>query len=94
MKWQEPPPSARADRATKYDAVALQLRQHPKRWALIIENNKSTSTAADIKNGRMKAFQPAGAFEAVNRQTSPGRWSLYARYIGDDDLADTPTIDQ
>jgi hypothetical protein len=85
--WEEPPKPKSNSRSGLHEAIAAQLRAKPGQWARVIAAGHST--AAYIKSGRLPAYQPAGAFEAVarNSRLEDGRktqiWDIYARYIGD-----------
>jgi len=59
---------------------AAQLRDRPGEWALLMTKDtpsKASDLAGNIRRGIMKAFQPAGAFEATIR----GR-DVWVRYVG------------
>jgi hypothetical protein len=70
-----------------WEQIAEQLRARPNEWALCLRDVASPS--ANIRKGRIKAFQPAGAFEARTVQThrfdDRGRplVDLYIRYTPD-----------
>ena len=79
LKWEEPGPiSIRQNNA--WQAEARQLRASPKRWALLATKAKKSqadSLAHVIRCGLVKAWQPAGDFEATIRGLK-----VYARYVG------------
>lgn len=87
LKWEDPPPSNQGPRG-KWGAVAAELKAHPGKWALIAEGIKHASTVSNgVKTGKIKAFEPAGEFEATTRSTTPKDggprvFDVYARYIG------------
>lgn len=71
--------------------VAAELKAAPEDWALLKEFTEqragtARSAAAVINGGRIPAYRPAGAFEAVTR-TVGGEVRLYARYVGDGGVA-------
>ena len=84
--WEGPPASARGGRHAKYEHlwIAEALRGRPGDWALILEDVPAT-IAHQIKRGILKAYRPAGSFEArtVSVDVSKGRAAkIYARYVG------------
>lgn len=69
--------------------TAAALRRAAGEWARIgLYRNAATSgsVANQIKRGKLAAFRPAGAFEAVSR-TVDGQHRVYARYVGTDAAA-------
>lgn len=87
IKWQEPPSDGR-ERHGKWEPVADRLRSRPGAWALIAEG-VSASLRSNLVRGNMKAFRPAGSFEAVSRNPRSGQSGarvvdIYARYVGED----------
>jgi hypothetical protein len=85
VEWKEPPrpPRYKAPRQRWLD-IADRLRANPEEWALIAKD-VNPSTVTHIRQGRIKAFEPAGAYEASGhgRTDRGGTAELYARYIGD-----------
>lgn len=84
LTWEEPPPGSRGPNKNHQD-VALVLKANPGVWAKIgtyASSASSGSTAHFVRTGRLKAFRPAGAFEATAR-TVEGEHFVYARYVGD-----------
>jgi hypothetical protein len=71
ITWEQPPGKDRQNWAE----IAEALRANPDRWAKI--ESASTAYCSFIKQGRTKAFQPAGSFEARLRGGK-----VYARFIG------------
>ena len=76
----EDPPAQR--RTGKYDDVADQLVADPDNWYRIATGATTGGLAAGINKGAIRAFQPAGSFEAVSRSQEDGV-SIWARYVGD-----------
>lgn len=77
-----PPPAITGKR--KWTAEAAELRTRPGQWAVI--DTKTAQHAADsmayaINIAQLKAFQPAGDYEACARGKS-----VYVRYLGDGEL--------
>lgn len=86
LKWEEPPVSTGSDKSLwgAHFGIAEALKTKPGTWALVrsyASPNAAASTAWLIRNGRLRAYQPAGAFEAKSRRSGDeGR--VYARYVG------------
>jgi hypothetical protein len=71
-------------RSRELAALAAALMGSPGEWARVGVYGTaevSRSTATHIKKGRIAAFTPAGAFEAVAR-TVDGEHRVYARFVG------------
>jgi hypothetical protein len=89
MRWENPPaarPGRHASTKTQAEKDADELRKHPGEWALV-EKDAHAAKAYQVKAGKVKAYQPAGAFEAVIRSTpkhSKDRGRLYIRYVGEE----------
>jgi len=74
--------TAQADQ-TKAIAFATALRRRPGKWARVTHREFGTADRAGayalaIRQARVNAFKPYGAFEAISRLTE-----VYARYIGE-----------
>lgn len=86
MKWENPPPSRRGVySAEKWHQAAVELRQWPGRWGRIAEYPRSHTAytvAHRVRNAGLKAFRPAGAFEA-RAQAQDGGGVVWARYVGE-----------
>ncbi|GAU66688.1 hypothetical protein SSP35_03_03360 [Streptomyces sp. NBRC 110611] len=64
--------------------AARQLRERPGEWAVVrrTETSDQAGAAAQaIRDGRLRAYRPTGAFEATAR-TVVGEHRVYARYVG------------
>jgi hypothetical protein len=84
LKFIDPPRDARAGKSP-HQSFADALKSRPGEWALIAESSPSPALAGNIKRGRLLAYNPPGAFEAVTRRTAEsGRFDIYARYVGGD----------
>jgi len=96
MKWEEPPQQLLGRGHTDWRAVADALKSNPNEWAVVAEN-VSASTGTHIRYGRLKAFEPSGAFEARvsgARGDASGRASkVYARYVGAGSVTTTPVTE-
>ncbi len=82
LVFEEPPP--RAAGYTKHAAIAEKLREHPGQWARITRHHSMDSArqaAYRIRTGRLRPYEPAGAFEAEWRLVD-GVHYVYARYAG------------
>lgn len=89
LRWEKPPPGGRGPakgprRTAHWHACAEQLRDRPRSWGVLIENEDYLSVggmATQIAHGRLAAFRPAGSFEARTLST-PAGFAIYARYVG------------
>jgi hypothetical protein len=92
LEWKDPPESRVLARPnSEYIAIADELRAHTGQWARIKANVSGTSLPSDIKKGRIRAFRPAGTFEAVVRRGAIAkRWDVFVRYVGESDQDITP----
>lgn len=93
--FMDPPPkqTARSHRkkpdAHPWAVIAEQLRQRPGEWALCLREVAVNANA--IHSGKIKAFQPAGAFTARTVQThkrddrARPLIDLYIKYVGEPD---------
>lgn len=82
LAWEEPPAAThrRGHRlAVDHEAVAAALRNRPGRWARLPA--ATTGTAGQIKSGALRAYRPAGAFEAVRRDDG-GEIRVWVRFVG------------
>lgn len=91
IKWETPPEPRRGrqpDTRSDDQKFADQLRKHPGDWAVFREDANS-SIAFQVKTGKVAAFRPAGAFEAVCRGITPGgsRGRIYVRFVGTEDAS-------
>jgi hypothetical protein len=69
---------------TKHEQIARKLIKRPDEWARVaVYTNRATmsSIAQGIKKATIKAYAPAGSFEAVGR-TVDGKHGVWARYVG------------
>ena len=68
----------------KWAAIADRLRAEPGEWEFVGRHPASQITR--IRTGKLAAFRPAGAFDAVGRNSGPrGRIDIYARFVGEPD---------
>lgn len=88
IRWEEPPPAHAENKGVpkhliSHELIAAQLRRRPGEWAVIYESNTPTTAIAHVvKRAQVKAYRPAGSFEAVTRHVR-GMNLAYARYIGE-----------
>lgn len=85
IQWEQPRFAGRTRSNRDYAELAKQLRANPGRWAVVAERGDQT-TATRIRQGVLKDFRPAGAFEAVTNsiEGEPAhRRKVYARYVGE-----------
>lgn len=69
------PGRVRRQNLINHELIAAELRSQPGRWALLPDI--PGHYAGNIKGGYIRAYQPAGSFDARMEQGE-----LYARYIG------------
>lgn len=89
IRWEDPPHSRNVGNQggrppdSQWSALADQLRDEPKRWAVIFEGDRTTAMSVRSKavEGRSVCFRPRGAFEARVRSWN-GTYTVYARYMG------------
>jgi hypothetical protein len=90
IRWENPPPpqngrvSGGRPRGSRWDEVARQLRDEPRRWAVIFEGSRiaAFSVVSSVRQASTSCFGPAGSFEARSRSFD-GVHSVYARFLGD-----------
>lgn len=83
LTWQDPP-TARQHRRISWVNETAELKEAPGRWAFLTTKNTphgATSLVYAINVGQLKAFQPAGHFQAAARGND-----VYARYLGEGQL--------
>lgn len=96
MVWEDPPKERAGRGAATVDhaKVAAALRARPGVWGVVAEypnQNTSSSIAWHIKGARnIKAYSPAGSFEAMARSVDTiedgvrvRHYRVYARYMGE-----------
>jgi hypothetical protein len=82
-----PPPTVRRGPETRasveWTEAALELRARPGEWGIVkqhITRSAASAMAHAVKTGRIKAFRPAGAFEAFTNGLD-----TWARFVGASD---------
>lgn len=91
IRWEHPPPAQRTVHGhgsvgSRYDHLAATLRDRPREWALIreaVNRNVANSVAGQIREARMRCFEPRGDFDACTRTAGDSMVRVYARYVGD-----------
>lgn len=71
---------------TMHSLVAAQLRYRPGQWARIAVHStasRAAGCAASIRSGKLRAYLPAGSYEAAAR-TEDGVHAVFARYVGEE----------
>lgn len=87
IKWEDPPRVDAYPRGGKgkHAAIAEQLKARPGVWGRVFSSasaESARSMAYFINRAvRVKAYEPAGSFEAVSRKID-GETHVYARYVG------------
>ncbi|RDI65705.1 hypothetical protein DFR76_10520 [Nocardia pseudobrasiliensis] len=74
-----PPRTATGGRPHAYAAEAATLRTNPYKWGRILTAGNpavAASQANNIRRGKLRSFEPAGAFEAAARGCD-----VWARYL-------------
>lgn len=89
IRW-ENPPSQRSPR-TNWQPTADQLTES-KQWGLVQQDAKSAGLTSHIKTGRLKAFRPAGAFDARSVKKPSGNYDIYAVFVGEE--GETPEFSE
>lgn len=83
--FENPPPRVSGRHWGWHRQVASKLRARPREWALVGtygSSDSASSMARNIKMGRLKAYEPAGAFEATSR-TVDKQARVYVRFMGE-----------
>lgn len=78
-----PQPPAPNGAPVKYLKEAAELRENPRRWAILSKarhSRQAASQASNIRRGHLYAFRE-GKWEAASR-TVDGEYRVYVRYIG------------
>lgn len=81
MEWKNPPAPRNGRRRDDWTDIAKELKSKPQEWALI-KRKANSGYGSIISHGRLKAFTPAGSYEAVVRNVTTEGCDLYARYVG------------
>lgn len=85
IEWSDPPKHRGGGRkaSEQFTPIAQALKENKGRWAKIVDGSRNTSLVAQIKQGKIAAFEPAGAFEATGRRSDDGDLAVWARYVGE-----------
>jgi hypothetical protein len=81
LKFGEPPGSVAGKTSQKWASEAAELRDRPKEWAVVATKPTASTAAAmalNVRSGLLRAFQPAGSFEAISRGCD-----VWVRYVGE-----------
>jgi hypothetical protein len=83
IRWEAPPPGSQRGRGHRvdHDTIAVELRSRPGEWGLLPAS--ATGMAGQIRRGDIRAYRPAGTFEAVRRDDATGI-KVWARYVGEE----------
>lgn len=82
LAWEEPPVTVRRRGhrlPVDHERIAAALRGRPGRWARL--PMATTGLAGQIKRGDLRAYRPAGAFEAVRRGDGD-EIRVWVRFVG------------
>ncbi|WP_405775896.1 hypothetical protein [Streptomyces sp. NBC_01538] len=88
LVFEDPPAPRKTNPA--YEAVAEALRKRPREWARVGAFPSASMIACNIKRGRPKVFEPAGAFDAVSRKVED-ETVLYVQYVGETKDSEEPS---
>lgn len=69
----------------RHGPIADQLRNEPRQWHPVRTYDAQTTaatTASSIRTGTLRAYQPAGHYEAALDPNPGGGFTVRARYIG------------
>jgi hypothetical protein len=82
-----PPPASRRGPETRasveWTEAALELRARPNEWGIVkqhVTRSAASAMAHAVKTGRIKAFKPAGSFEAFTQGLD-----TWVRWVGSAD---------
>lgn len=83
IEWADPPPinSTSVGAPIKYRVEADAARANPGRWLVLPASSSNYIAPVCVGNGHLRAFRPAGEFEAVSRMVDGVR-RTYVHYIG------------
>jgi len=85
MTWQEPPNPVRYKRnSIDWATISDNLKANPGEWA-VVAHDVNPSVVTHIRKGRLKAFSPAGDFEASGQGRNDDGYTkdLYVRFVGE-----------
>jgi hypothetical protein len=89
LKFEDPPQRVSGRHWGRHRLLASEMKARPMEWALVGTYGSSDSAASmarNIKLGKLKAYEPAGAFESTSR-TVDKQPRVYARYLGEAEAA-------
>jgi hypothetical protein len=95
VEWAEPPTPVRYKRSNvDWASIADALRANPGEWA-VVARNVNPSSVTHMRQGRLKAFEPAGSFEASGqgRNENGQTAEVYARFVGVPGVKSRSTVD-
>lgn len=84
LEWREPRRTRIGHPSAHWQQVADTLREHPGEWA-VVAPTASRSLAGNIASANIRAFQPAGSFEATCERVEgepPEIYCVLARFVG------------
>ena len=91
MQREDPPNPTRKSGKQSYTEEAAEARSNPGVWFVFRvwpknHTKKDDATARSvsglIKNGKLSAFRPGGAFDSVSRRLDNGQLKVYVMYLG------------
>ena len=89
IRFETPPDDLRSHARPRgwHAETAKRLRRRPAEWAVIDARDtaqKAGGMAYAIRAAQLRAYEPAGAFQAVARKVE-GEYRIYARFVGEGD---------
>lgn len=79
-----PRPTKPGGSVGNWDAIATELIDRPKEWAMVVVRPSRTSAANTARNVRSQMYAPlrdrGGRFESISR-TVDGEYRVYARFM-------------
>ncbi len=85
FRWENPPPDAKGRNGKSlitHELIASRLRGRPGHWALIHTTSAPSAIPRNITLGRIRAYAPAGTFQAVSRRVGD-EFRIYVRFVGE-----------
>lgn len=85
IEWSDPPKHRGGGRKAneQFVPIAQALKENKGKWAKIVDGSRNTSLVAQIKQGKIAAFEPEGSFEATGRRSEDGDLAVWARFVGE-----------
>lgn len=85
MKITKEAPPRTNKRVLDHEEIVIELKNSPTEWHRLPDlgtDHSTRSLAHQITKGKVAAYRPTGAFEAVSRKGEDGIVHLWARFVG------------